>query len=73
MAIPARDMMFEEMPSSHIGMKARSTEIGMVRMGTIAEGMCQRKRRITRLTITICRTSSWVRVSMARWMRSERS
>ena len=45
----------------------------MVRMGTIAEGMCQRKRRITRLTITICRTSSCFRVSMARWMRSERS
>ena len=51
--------MLDEMPRNHIGMKARRTEIGMVRMGTIAEGMCQRKRRITRLTITICRTSSW--------------
>ena len=71
--MPARHMMFEEMPEKYIGMKARRTEMGMVMMGTMAEGMCQRKRRMTRLTMTICRMSSSVRVSIDRWIRSERS
>ncbi len=71
--MPARDMMFEEIPRRAMGMKARSTETGMVMMGTIAEGMCQRKTRITRLTISISSSSSWVRVSIARWISSERS
>ncbi len=56
-----------------MGMKARSTETGMVRMGTMADGMCQRKTRITRLTMIISITSSCLRVSIARWIRSERS
>ena len=56
-----------------MGMKARSTEIGIVRMGTIAEGMCQRKSRMTRLTMIISRTSSCLSVSIDRWIRSERS
>ena len=73
MAIPASDMMFEEMPNSVMGMKASRTETGMVTMGTMAEGMCHRKTRITRLTIRISRRSSCFRVSRERWISSERS
>jgi hypothetical protein len=51
-AIPARDIMFEVTPRKYIGIKARTTEIGMVTIGIIAEGMCHRKRRITILTIS---------------------
>ena len=65
--------MFEEMPRSAMGMKASSTETGIVMMGTIAEGMCQRKTRITRLTISISSSSSCFRVSIERWISSERS
>ena len=54
-------------------MKARSTEIGMVTIGTMAEGMCQRKRRMTRQTMIISASSSCLSVSMARSIRSERS
>jgi hypothetical protein len=71
--MPARDMMLEEMPIHIMGTKARSTATGMVTMGTMAEGMCQRKTRITRLTITTSWTSFSFRLSMARSMRSERS
>ena len=45
--MPASDMMLEVIPIQHMGMKARSTATGMVTMGTIADGMCQRKSRIT--------------------------
>jgi Cu(I)/Ag(I) efflux system membrane protein CusA/SilA len=38
-AIPARDMMLVVNPRKYMGMKARSTDTGMVRMGTRAEGM----------------------------------
>ena len=37
----------------HMGMKASSTETGIVTIGTMAEGMCQRKIRMTRLTMII--------------------
>ena len=40
----------------YIGMKASSTETGIVTIGTIADGMCQRKSRITRLTMSISST-----------------
>ncbi len=65
--------MFEEIPSHHIGMKASSTETGIVTIGTMAEGMCQRNSRITRLTMAISSTSSCFSVSIARWISSERS
>ena len=41
--------------------------------GTIADGKCHRKRRMTSDTTIISRISSWRSVSRARWMRSERS
>ena len=48
MAIPASDMMLALRPMRYMGMKASATDTGMVTMGTIAEGMCQRKTRMTR-------------------------
>ena len=45
--MPASDMMFAVTPSRYIGMNASSTEIGIVTIGTIADGMCQRKMRMT--------------------------
>ena len=56
-----------------MGMNARSTATGIVTMGTMAEGMCQRKTRTTRLTIAISSSRSCFRLSIARWIRSERS
>ena len=41
--MPASDMMFEVRPMKYIGMKASSTETGIVTIGMIADGMCQRK------------------------------
>ncbi len=55
-------------------MKASSTETGMVTIGTIADGMCQRKSRITSADDDhLDRTSSWLSVAIARWIRPERS
>ena len=71
--MPASDMMLDEMPIQAIGMNASSTATGMVTIGTIADGMCQRKTRMTRLTITISSSRSCFRWSMARWIRSDRS
>ena len=47
--------------------------MGMVRMGTTADGMCQRKIRMTSETMIISMVSSCFSVSMARVMRSDRS
>src|SRR5262252_4181232 len=72
-AIPARDMMLELMPIQYMGMKASNTETGMVTIGMMAEGMCQRKSRMTKLTMIISTISSCLRVSMDRSINSERS
>ncbi len=73
MAIPAIDMMFTVTPMKYIGMKASSTETGIVTIGTMADGMCQRKIRITSETMIISITSSCFSVAMARSMSVERS
>ena len=54
-------------------MNDSSTETGIVTIGTIAEGTCHRKRRITSETMIISITSSCLSVPIARWIRSERS
>ncbi len=56
-----------------MGMNASATLIGMVRMGTMAEGMCQRKSRMMSETMIISSMSLFFTVSMARSMSSERS
>ena len=73
MAMPARLMMFEVMPIRYMGMNASSTEIGMVMIGTSADGICQRKNRITPLTTSMVRNSSCFRLSMDSLIRCERS
>ena len=47
--------------------------MGMVKIGIKALGMCQRKIRITRLTIPISSNSVCFSVSIERRMSSERS
>ena len=64
MAIPASDMMLELIPSRYIGMNDKSTATGMVTIGMMADGMCQRKIRITRLTMIISTISSCFSVSI---------
>src|ERR1041384_5524434 len=71
-AMPANDMMFEVTPMKYIGMKQRMTEIGIVMIGTMADGMCQRKNRITMLTMIISIFSSCLRFSMDFSINSDR-
>ena len=54
-------------------MKASATETGMVTMGTMAEGTCQRKIRITSATMMISSISLLRHRVDGRSMRSERS
>ena len=72
-AMPAKDMMFVVTPRKYIGMNASRTATGIVAIGTIAEGMCQRKRRMTRLTISISRINSSFRLSIELRISPERS
>ncbi len=54
-------------------MKARATLRGMVTMGTMADGMCQRKTRMMMETTIISSTSLSLTVAMALSMSVERS
>ena len=72
-AIPPRDMMFAVSPMARMGMNESTTAIGMVKIGMMALGMCQRNTRMTRLTMRSSSQSVWVRVSIARLISSERS
>ena len=49
------------------------TAIGMVKIGMMALGMCQRKIRMTRLTMISSSASVCLSVSMERLISSERS
>src|ERR1017187_8430237 len=72
-AMPARLMMFEVMAMKYMGMNASATEIGIVMIGTIAEGICQRKKSTTKLTMIISIIRSSVRLWMDFLINSERS
>ncbi len=72
-AMPPSDMMFEVSPIAFIGMNAMITATGMVMMGIIALGTCQRKIRMTMATMINSSVSVCFRFSMERSMRSERS
>ncbi len=71
--MPDRLMMLEVMPMKYIGMNASATEIGMVTIGTSADGICQRKNKITMLTMIISSNRSCFRLSMDLRINSERS
>ena len=73
MAMPPRDMMLAVIPMSRKGMKESRTTTGMVMMGTMALGMCQRKSRITAATVRISASKVDLRLSMERSISSERS
>ena len=73
MAMPASDMRLAFSPMAYMGMKASATETGMVTMGMMAEGMCQRKMRMMIETMMISSMSLFFTVSMASPMSSERS
>ena len=54
-------------------MKAISTAMGMVMAGMSALGGCHRKRNTISTTVRMTSMSVDLRLSMARWIRSERS
>src|SRR5258707_1165391 len=72
MAIPPSDMMFAVKPVACTGMKARITAIGIVKIGMMALGTCQRKIRKTMLTITSSSISVRRKVSIDRSIKSQR-
>ena len=72
-AIPPRLMMSAPMPSPRMAMKAMRMPRGRVTRATRALRTCQRKRTVTSPTISDSSRSFVRRVSMARWIRSERS
>src|ERR1017187_64960 len=73
MAMPARLVMLEVIPMKYIGMNASATEIGTVMIGTMADGMCQRKNRITKLTMIISMIRSSFKLSTDFWINPARS
>src|SRR4030065_1404039 len=72
-AIADRDVMLDVNFMPYKGINASRTAIGMVTIGMMAEGKCQRKRRITMLTMIISSISWLLRVSIDRLISSERS
>ncbi len=73
MAIPASDMIFELSPIMYMGMNERRTDTGIVTIGTKAEGMCHKNRRMTELTMIISRISSCLSVAIDRSINSDLS
>ena len=73
MAMPPRLMMLEFMPRRRMAMKAMSIPTGSIRIATSALRTCSRKMMHTAATMRLSSISVRFRVSMARWMRSERS
>jgi len=72
-AIPASDIRLAFTPKSFNGMNDRATATGMVTIGMIDEGKCQRKTRMTIETMMISSISLSLTVPIARSIRSERS
>ena len=72
-AIPPRLMMLEFMPSKRIAMMAISTPTGSITMATSALRACIRNTMHTSATMRLSSSSVRFKVSMARWIRSERS
>ena len=65
--------MFAVSPMAWNGMNETRHATGIVITGIAALGTCQRKRRITRTTVTITSIRVVRRLSIERRMRSDRS
>jgi len=72
-ASPPSDMMFAVSPWYDIGMKARSTPTGIIKMGMRALRTWRRKTKITNETISISSISARRSVVMAPSISSDRS
>ncbi len=72
-AMPPRLMMLELRPSACIAMNAISTPMGSMTIATRALLTCSRNTMQTSATMMLSSISVRFRVSMARWIRSERS
>ena len=73
MAMPPRLIRLEFMPKRRIAMKAISTPTGSIRIATRALRTWRRKTTQTSATMIDSSISVRFRVSMARWISSERS
>ncbi len=71
--MPASDIKFAFSPISFIGMNASATETGIVMIGMIDDGKCQRNSKMISETTIISSASLPWTVSMARSIKSERS
>ena len=72
-AIPPSDMMFDVRPIIFMGMNAMITATGMVTIGMMALGMCQRKIMMTMATMINSSVSVCFKFSMDRRISSDRS
>ena len=73
MAMPPRLMIFELSPIRCMAIIAISTPMGNMTMATRALRACSRNTMHTSATMTLSSISVRFRLSMARWIRSERS
>src|ERR1022692_2718351 len=72
-AIPPNDMMLDVRPIIFMGMNAMMTATGMVTIGMVALGMCQRKIMMTIATMISSSMRVCFRFSMDRRISSDRS
>ncbi len=72
-AMPASDIRFASTPMSLSGMNESATDAGIVRIGTIDDGKCQRNNRMMSETTSISSASLCETVLIAARMSSERS
>ena len=73
MAMPPRLMMLEPMPNAFMAAKAIRMPTGSIRMATSALRTCSRKTMQTSATTMLSSVSVFFNVSMASWIRLERS
>ena len=73
MAMPPNDMMLAEIPMAWKGRNEMSTAMGMVMIGMMALGMCQRNSSTTADTVRITSMMVDFRLPIALRISSERS
>ena len=73
MAMPPRDMILAVKLIPSKGTNEISTASGIVTIGMVALGTCQRKSRITKQSVRMTSRIVRLRLSTERWMSSARS